>query len=129
MKNEYDERDNKRVFALRVPFIELRQGKMSGSYSWQSKKVPYKNLGMEVTNVLGNITYNPKKEPGGVQYQVNWTFGKVKEIEILREVKKPKEDWKHISNEQEQVMIGEKIKLKAVLLNRGKSLPLRAHGT
>ncbi len=73
---EYDDKDNKRVFALRVPFVELKQGKMSGSYSWNSKKVPYKNLGMEVTNVQGNITYKPKKESGDVQYQVNWAFGK-----------------------------------------------------
>jgi len=73
---EYDDKDNKRVFALRVPFVELKQGKMSGSYSWNSKKVPYKNLGMEVTNFQGNITYKPKKEPGDVEYKVNWVFGK-----------------------------------------------------
>jgi hypothetical protein len=73
---EYDDKDNKRVFALRVPFVELKEGKMSGSYSWNSKKAPYKNLGMEITNVRGNITYDPKKEPGDVQYQVNWVFGK-----------------------------------------------------
>ncbi len=64
------------MFALRVPFVELKEGKMSGSYSWNSKKVPYKNLGMEVTNVQGNITYKPRKEPGDVEYKVNWVFGK-----------------------------------------------------
>ena len=82
---EYDEQDNKRVFALRVPFVELKQGKMSGSYSWHSKKFPYKHLGMNVTDVRGNITYDPKKEPGDIQYQVNWVFGKVQpEIQIYQ---------------------------------------------
>jgi hypothetical protein len=115
---EYDEEDNKRVFALRVPFAEIKGEEMSGSYSWQSKKFPYKNLGMEVTDIRGNITYKPKKEPGNIKYEVNWVFGKVKEIEILKEVKKPndpKEDWKPITNKQEKVMVGEKIKLKAVV--------------
>ncbi len=120
---EYDDKDNKRVFALRVPFVELKQEKMSGSYSWNSKKVPYKKLGMEVTNVRGNITYDPKKEPGDVQYQVNWTFGKVKEIEILRWVEKPKKDWKHITNKEEKVMVGEKIWLKAVVQPGEKPAP------
>jgi hypothetical protein len=78
---------------------------------------------MKVTDVRGNITYDPKKEPGDVQYQVNWVFGKVKEIEILREVKKPKEDWKHITNKQEQVMVGEKITLKAVIQPGEKPAP------
>ena len=112
---EYDDKDNKRVFALRVPFVELKQGKMSGSYSWNSKKVPYKNLGMQVTNVLGNITYEPKKEPGDVQYQVNWSFGKVKpEIQIYYITDADKEP-KDITNitEPQNILVGQKVKLEA----------------
>ncbi len=120
---EFDERDNKRVFALTVPFAELTQGKMSGSYSWSTKKVPYKSLTMQVTNLQGNITYEPKKEPGEVEYKVNWVFGKIKEIEILREVKKPKEEWKHITNKENPVMVGEKIRLKAVVQPGEKPAP------
>jgi hypothetical protein len=112
---EYDEKDNKRVFALRVPFVELKQGKMSGSYSWNSKKVPYKNLGMQVTNVLGNITYEPKKEPGDVQYQVNWVFGKVKpEVQIFQITDEDKEP-RNITNiaEPKNILVGQKVKLEA----------------
>jgi hypothetical protein len=111
---EYDEQDNKRVFALRVPFVELKQGKMSGSYSWNSKKVPYKKLGMEVTNVRGNITYDPKKEPGDVQYQVNWNFGKPKPMVEIR--------WeeKDVTDQHQDVVVGERIKLKAVVYPEDK---------
>jgi len=112
---EYDEQDNKRVFALRVPFAELKQEKMSGSYSWQSKKFPYKNLGMEVTNLQGNITYKPKKEPGDVQYQVNWVFGKVKpEVQIYQITDADKEP-RDITNitEPKNILVGQKVKLEA----------------
>jgi hypothetical protein len=112
---EYDEQDNKRVFALRVPFVELKQGKMSGSYSWHAKKVPYKNLGMQVTNVLGNITYEPKKEPGDVQYQVNWVFGKVKpEVQIyyITDADIEPRDITNIT-EPKNILVGKKVKLEA----------------
>jgi len=115
---EYDKQDNKRVFALRVPFVELKQGKMSGSYSWNSKKVPYKNLGMQVTNVLGNITYEPKKEPGDVQYQVNWVFGKVKpEVQIFQITDEDKEP-RNITNiaEPKNILVGQKVKLEAKVI-------------
>jgi hypothetical protein len=112
---EYDEQDNKRVFALRVPFVELKQGKMSGSYSWNSKKVPYKKLGMEVTNVRGNITYDPKKTVGDVQYQVNWVFGKVKpEIQIyyIADADIEPRDITNIT-EPKNILVGKKVKLEA----------------
>ena len=112
---EYDEQDNKRVFALRVPFAELKQEKMSGSYSWQSKKFPYKNLGMEVTNLQGNITYKPKKEPGDVEYKVNWVFGKVKpEVQIYQITDADKEP-RDITNitEPKNILVGQKVKLEA----------------
>jgi hypothetical protein len=115
---EYDEQDNKRVFALRIPFVEMKQGKMSGSYSWYSKKFPYKNLGMEVTNVRGNITYEPKKGPGDVQYQVNWVFGKVKpEVQIYYITDADKEP-KDITNvvKPEQILVGQKVKLEAKVI-------------
>jgi len=115
---EYDEQDNKRVFALRVPFVELKQEKMSGSYSWNSKKVPYKKLGMEVTNVRGNITYDPKKEPGDVQYQVNWIFGKVKpEVQIyyITDADKEPEDITNIT-EPKNILVGQKVKLEAKVI-------------
>jgi hypothetical protein len=115
---EYDEQDNKRVFALRVPFAELKQEKMSGSYSWQSKKFPYKNLGMEVTNLQGNITYKPKKEPGDVQYQVNWVFGKVKpEVQIYQITDADKEP-RDITNitEPKNILVGQKVKLEAKVI-------------
>jgi len=111
---EYDEQDNKRVFALRVPFAEIKQGKMSGSYSWHAKKVPYKNLGMQVTNVLGNITYEPKKEPGDVQYQVNWNFGKMKPMVEIRL------EEKDVTDKHQNVVVGERIKLKAVVYPEDK---------
>jgi hypothetical protein len=112
---EYDEQDNKRVFALRVPFVELKQGKMSGSYSWHAKKVPYKKLGMEVTNVRGNITYDPKKEQGDVEYKVNWVFGKVKpEIQIyyITDADIEPRDITNIS-EPKNILVGKKVKLEA----------------
>jgi hypothetical protein len=112
---EYDEQDNKRVFALRVPFVELKQGKMSGSYSWQSKKVPYKNMGMEVTNVLSNITYDPKKETGDVQYQVNWVFGKVKpeiQIYLITDADTEPRDITNITKPKD-ILVGKKVKLEA----------------
>jgi hypothetical protein len=115
---EYDEQDNKRVFALRVPFVELKQGKMSGSYSWYSKKFPYKHLGMEVTNVRGNITYDPKKEPGDVQYQVNWVFGKVKpEIQIYQITDADIEP-RDITNitKPKDILVGKKVKLEAKVI-------------
>ena len=115
---EYDEQDNKRVFALRVPFAELKQEKMSGSYSWQSKKFPYKNLGMEVTNLQGNITYKPKKEPGEVQYQVNWVFGKVQpEIQIYQITDTDPEP-RDITNitEPKNILVGQKVKLEAKVI-------------
>ena len=115
---EYDEQDNKRVFALRVPFAELKQEKMSGSYSWQSKKFPYKNLGMEVTNLQGNITYKPKKEPGDVEYKVNWVFGKVKpEVQIYQITDADKEP-RDITNitEPKNILVGQKVKLEAKVI-------------
>jgi hypothetical protein len=115
---EYDEQDNKRVFALRVPFVELKQEKMSGSYSWQSKKFPYKNLGMEITNVQGNIKYDPKKETGDVQYQVSWVFGKVKpEVQIYQITDADKEP-RDITNitEPKNILVGQKVKLEAKVI-------------
>jgi len=115
---EYDDKDNKRVFALRVPFVELKQGKMSGSYSWHAKKVPYKNLGMQVTNVLGNITYEPKKEPGDVQYQVNWVFGKIKpEVQIyyITDADIEPRDITNIT-EPKNILVGKKVKLEAKVI-------------
>jgi hypothetical protein len=115
---EYDDKDNKRVFALRVPFAELKQGKMSGSYSWPVKKLPYKKLGMEVTNVLGNISYDPKKESGDIQYQVNWTFGKVKpEVQIyyITDADKEPEDITNIT-EPKNILVGQKVKLEAKVI-------------
>ena len=112
---ENDDKDTKRVFALRIPFSEITQGGMSGSHSWNTKKVPYKNLGMEVTNVRGNRTYEPKKEFGEVQYQVNWTFGKVKpEVQIyyITDAKPEPQDITNIKDPK-NILVGQKVKLEA----------------
>ena len=115
---EFDDKDKKRVFALRVPFVELKQGEMSGSYSWPVKKLPYKKLGMGVTNVMGDITYDPKKESGDVQYQVNWVFGKVKpEIQIyyITDTDIEPRDITNIK-EPKNILVGQKVKLEARII-------------
>jgi hypothetical protein len=115
---EYDEQDNKRVFGLGVPFVELKQGQMSGSYSWQSRKLSNKGLGMTVTDIRGNITYDPKKESGDVQYQVNWVFGKVKpEVQIYQITDADKEP-RDITNiiKPKDILVGQKVKLEAKII-------------
>jgi hypothetical protein len=115
---EYDEKDNKRVFALRVPFAELKGDKMSGSYSWHSKKSPYKSLGMKVTDIRGNVTYDPQKAPGDVLYKVNWVFGKVQpEIQIYQITDTDKEP-RNITNitEPKNILVGQKVKLEAKVI-------------
>jgi len=112
---EYDDKDNKRVFALRVPFAEIKQAGMSGSHSWHVKKIPYKKLGMGVTNVRGDITYDPKKESGDVQYQVNWVFGNVKpEIQIyyITDADIEPRDITNITQPKD-ILVGKKVKLEA----------------
>ncbi len=70
---------------------------------------------MQVTNVLGNITYEPKKEPGDVQYQVNWVFGKVKpEVQIyyITDADIEPRDITNIT-EPKNILVGKKVKLEA----------------
>ncbi len=42
---EYDEKDNKRVFALRVPFVELKQGENVRLLLMAFKKSPLQKPG------------------------------------------------------------------------------------
>jgi hypothetical protein len=94
------------AFALGAAEITARG--MSGSYTWTSDKL---DTGMGLLDFKSVKKYGPDQKAGVVRYRVSWSF-KVPYVEILRETDK---GWIEITDSFENILVGEKIKLKAVV--------------
>jgi len=93
----------------------LKDGAISNSLSWTAKKI---NCYIVHQNFMGTV-YEPPKS-GDVKYTVSWTFGEVLPVvEIQREVRGK---WVDITDETVQVVVGEKMKLRGVVVPEDKDL-------
>lgn len=93
----------------------LKGGAISNSLSWTAEKIKY-SIGHQ--NFMGTV-YDPPKS-GDVKYTVSWTFGEVPpDVEIQREVNGR---WVDITDETVQVVVGEKMKLRGVVVPEDKDL-------
>ena len=91
----------------------LEQGTISNSLKWTSEKVKYSIRHQSFLDTK----YDPPKS-GDVEYSVSWTFGDIPPYaEIQREVNG---EWKNITDETEKVVVGEKIKLRGVVLPKNQ---------
>jgi hypothetical protein len=91
----------------------LKGGAISNSVSWTAKKIKY-SIGHQ--NFMGTV-YGPPKS-GDVNYTVSWTFGEVPPVvEIQREVNGR---WIDITDKTVQVVAGEKMKLRGVVVPEDK---------
>jgi len=88
---------------------------MWGSYTWNTNTLPFMPYSLDpaVWDYCGNVRFSSSfvEMPGeNIKIRVSWRFGKVKPIlQIWRE-------GKDITDETEEVLVGEKIELKAVVL-------------
>jgi hypothetical protein len=108
---EIDNEDNKRMFGIGVPFAELKQGRMQGSYAWETKSISPKSLSIEIRDIRGDITYKPAIFPGPVSCQAKWSFGEVRTVEIHWNTKNL--GWRNVTDDKQTVIVGEKVELKA----------------
>ncbi len=91
----------------------LKGGAISNSLSWTAGEIKY-SIGHQ--NFMGTV-YDPPKS-GDVNYTVSWTFGEVPpDVEIQREVNGK---WVDITDETVQVVVGEKMKLRGVVIPEDK---------
>ena len=91
----------------------LKGGANSNSLSWTAQK---KDCSIGHQNFMGTVYYPPKS--GDVKYTVSWTFGEVPPVvEIQREVEGR---WVDITDKTVQVVVGEKMKLRGVVVPEDK---------
>jgi len=88
-------------------FKELTPMGMHGSYTWKSKDgLPSFRIG--IGDFKGDRRFNPNKGQGA-RYRVSWSFGKITPIVQI---------WykgKNITDSKNDVLVGEKVKLEAVV--------------
>jgi len=94
------------AFALGGAEITARG--MSGSYTWTSDRL---DTGLTLLDFKSVKKYGPEQKPGNVRYRVSWSF-KVPYVEIWRETD---QGWNEITNNLENILVGEKLKLKAIV--------------
>ena len=87
-------------------YLDLTKRGMVGSYSWTSNKL---EPALQIMDYLGQSQFGPQKGAGNVNYRVSWNFGKPKPmVEIWWE-------GKNVTDKHQNVVVGEKIELKAVV--------------
>jgi len=92
---------------------ELKSGSNRGHISWTSEELEY---GFQYQSFMG-IKYEPP-ESGDVKYKASWYFGEPPPaIEIHREVNGK---WIDITNETVPVVVGEKIKIRGIIIPEDK---------
>jgi hypothetical protein len=92
--------------ALLSSYLDLTTRGMVGSYSWTSKDL---EPNFQILDYLGQCQFTPQKSAGNVNYRVSWHFGKPKPmVEIWWEEK-------DVTDKHQNVVVGEKIELKAVV--------------
>jgi len=92
---------------------ELKSGSNIGSVSWTSEEREY---GFLYQNFMGT-KYDPPQS-GDVRYRASWSFGEPPPgVEIHRQVNGK---WINITNETVSVIVGEKIKLRGVVIPEDK---------
>jgi hypothetical protein len=87
-------------------YMDLTKRGMVGSYSWTSNDL---ERAFHILDYLGQSQFIPQKGAGNVNYRVSWNFGKPKPmVEIWWE-------GKNVTDKHQNVVVGEKIELKAVV--------------
>lgn len=94
-----------------APYLNLTKRGMAGSYSWTSNKL---DTGLQIRDYPNQTQFEPQKGEGNVKYRVSWNFGKPKPMVEIR--------WeeKDVTDKQQNVVVGERIKLKAVVYPEDK---------
>jgi hypothetical protein len=103
---------------LRIRFRIKSNGEMSGSRTWTShwsSEPPTFTIGVsDLGTPYKEKPYKPPaKEPGNVTYKVEWRIDKAPAIDIFRETEP--DVFVPITNVSQEVIVGERIKLKAVV--------------
>ncbi len=97
-------------FGFTIAFQELKPWGMSGNYKWQGWPAPHA-YGVSVTG-LGAYAENH------AHYQVSWTFGEVKPVVRIYYKDKDITD-----SDSTDIIVGEKVKLKAKIFPEGYGQP------
>jgi hypothetical protein len=105
--------------SLKIRFRMKTNGEMSGHRTWTSRMStgrPTFTIGMsDLGEPYKEKPYRPPAEdPGNVTYRVEWRIDKAPAIDIFRETEP--DVFTPITNASQEVIVGEKIKLKAVVL-------------
>jgi hypothetical protein len=110
--------------SLSIRFKMKESGEMSGSRTWTSHWStgrPTFTIGIsDLGTPYKEKPYKPPAEdPGNVTYRVEWRIDKAPAIDIFRETEP--DVYVPITNASQEVIVGEKIKLKAVVLPHDES--------
>ncbi|MGQ9777692.1 MAG: hypothetical protein ACUVQ9_10855 [Thermodesulfobacteriota bacterium] len=103
-----------KVFALSIILKKLDERGMHGSFSWNTRASDYSQA---VIKECGSTTQFDEPSPGrtyNVHYNVSWQFGKVKPFIKIYQITEKKDI--DITNGEIDVMVGKKVKIKAVVL-------------
>jgi hypothetical protein len=94
---------------------KLKSGTISNSLSWRAKKIKYS---IEHQSFMGTVYEPPKAEEGDVDYSVTWTFADVPPAVDIQQ--KVNDKWVDITDETVQVVVGEKVKIRGVVMPEDK---------
>lgn len=101
-------------------FKELTHMGMHGSYTWRGDEgLPALMLG--IGDFKGDKRFRPAKGQGA-RYRVNWAFGEVKPIVQIWRRKEDGEEANITDRKNQDVLVGQKVKLEAVVKPHGMSL-------
>jgi hypothetical protein len=104
------------VHASLIVFKELTPEGMHGSYSWNSDGEGHHTGRVHIMDFHGTRRFGPP-EGEGAHYRVSWVFGEVKPVVQIWCERKNITDQK-----SKDVLIGQKVKLEAVVKPQGMSL-------
>ncbi|MZP57164.1 MAG: hypothetical protein GT600_17155 [Bacteroidales bacterium] len=103
-----------RVFGLNIALKKLDEKGMHGSLSWNARASDYHQA---VVKECGGTTQFVEPSPGrkyNVRCNVTWQFGKVKPFVKIYQITENKDI--DITNGETDVLVGKKVKIKAVVL-------------
>lgn len=105
-------------FSVRI-FKELTDSGMSGSYTWKSDKGLHS---VDIRDFHGTKIFGPPQDGTEVKHRVSWTFGETEPIVQIWYKNKEGEEINITDKKNQDVLIGQKVKLEAVVKPAGMSL-------
>jgi len=103
-----------KVFSLNLSLKKLDEGGMHGSYSWKARSSDYNQAAIKECDGTTQFVEPSQGRKYNVHYNVTWQFGKVKPFVKIYQITEKKDI--DITNGEIDVLVGKKVKIKAVVL-------------